>query len=207
MSSYPLSANQFAAFVESSKVTFLSINWASSCNTNLSTTLIITSFDKGAKLIVASNLFLNSGEKVLSIAAVSSPSLLSRPKPIASFACSEAPAFDVMIRITFLKSVERPLWSVNFPWSITWSKILNTSGCAFSISSKSKTQWGFWSTPSVNKPPWSKPTYPGGAPISLLMACFSMYSDISNLINSTPNVSANCFATSVLPTPVGPANK
>ena len=32
------------------------------------------------------------------------------------------------------------------------------SWCAFSISSSSSTQWGCWSTPSVSRPPWSKPT-------------------------------------------------
>ena len=34
-----------------------------------------------------------------------------------------------------------------------------------------------------------------------------MYSDISNLRSLIPNVLLNCFATSVLPTPVGPENK
>ena len=33
-----------------------------------------------------------------------------------------------------------------------------------------------------------------------------MYSDISKRTNSTPNSFANCLVTSVLPTPVGPAN-
>lgn len=35
-------------------------------------------------------------------------------------------------------------------------------------------------TCSVSCPPSSKPTYPGGAPISLATACFSMYSDMSS---------------------------
>ena len=34
-----------------------------------------------------------------------------------------------------------------------------------------------------------------------------MYSDMSNRNNSTPITNANCLATSVLPTPVGPENK
>ena len=34
-----------------------------------------------------------------------------------------------------------------------------------------------------------------------------MYSDISNLINSIPRILASCLDISVLPTPVGPANK
>ena len=33
-----------------------------------------------------------------------------------------------------------------------------------------------------------------------------MYSDISKRTNSTPSSLASCFVTSVLPTPVGPAN-
>ena len=81
------------------------------------------------------------------------------------------------------------------------------SGCAFSISSKSTTACGFLITASVNKPPCSKPTYPGGAPINRLIAWRSTYSDISKRINSTPIHLASCLVTSVLPTPVGPANK
>ena len=60
---------------------------------------------------------------------------------------------------------------------------------------------------SVNKPPWSKPTYPGGAPIKRLTAWRSMYSLMSKRIKSMPMMYANCFAASVLPTPVGPLNK
>ena len=43
----------------------------------------------------------------------------------------------VMIIIVFLKLTTRPLLSVNLPSSNTCNKTLNTSGCAFSISSKS----------------------------------------------------------------------
>ena len=35
--------------------------------------------------------------------------------------------------------------------------------------------------------------------------CRSMYSDMSKRRNCTPSVSASCLASSVLPTPVGPA--
>ena len=188
-------------------MTFLSISWASNCKTNFSTTLIITDIGRVEKLIIESNLFLNSGLNIFSIALVSSPSLRSLPNPIAVAACSLAPAFEVIIRTTFLKSTVLPLWSVNFPWSITCKSMLNISGWAFSISSNNNILCGCWSILSVNTPPWSKPTYPGGAPISLETACFSIYSDISNLINSTPRQSANCLATSVLPTPVGPEKR
>ena len=46
---------------------------------------------------------------------------------------------DVMIRMVFLKSTVRPCESVIRPSSSTWSSTLNTSGCAFSISSNSTT--------------------------------------------------------------------
>ncbi len=45
-----------------------------------------------------------------------------------------------MIRMVFLKSTVRPLPSVMRPSSSTWSRTLNTSGWAFSISSKSITE-------------------------------------------------------------------
>ena len=35
----------------------------------------------------------------------------------------------------------------------------------------------------------------------------SMYSDMSKRSSSTPSDAASCLATSVLPTPVGPANR
>ncbi len=110
----------------------------------------------------------------------------------------------------FLKSTVLPLLSVNLPSSKIWSIILNTSGWAFSISSKSTTEYGFLRTASVNWPPSSYPTYPGGAPTSLETLCFSIYSDISILISASSSLninSASDFASSVLPTPVGPKNK
>ena len=85
--------------------------------------------------------------------------------------------------------------------------MLKTSGWAFSISSKRTTLYGLRRIFSVNWPPSSKPTYPGGEPISLDTVCFSMYSDISSLIIafSSPNIaSASVLQSSVLPTPVGP---
>ena len=88
--------------------------------------------------------------------------------------------------------------------------MLNTSGCAFSISSNNITEYGFLLTFSLNCPPSSYPTYPGGEPTILETLCFSMYSDISTLIiaSSEPNTdSASAFDNSVFPTPVGPKNK
>ena len=50
------------------------------------------------------------------------------------------PMFDVMMTMVFLKSTVRPCPSVSRPSSSTCSSTLNTSGCAFSISSNSTTQ-------------------------------------------------------------------
>ena len=44
--------------------------------------------------------------------------------------------FEVMITIVLRKSTLRPWASVSFPSSRIWSRMLNTSGCAFSISSR-----------------------------------------------------------------------
>ena len=88
--------------------------------------------------------------------------------------------------------------------------MLNTSGWAFSISSNKITENGFLRTFSLNCPPPSYPTYPGGEPIILDTLCFSIYSDISTRImdSSLPNTaSASALETSVFPTPVGPKNR
>src|SRR5438128_1904961 len=85
----------------------------------------------------------------------------------------------VMMMTVFLKSTVRPCPSVSRPSSSTCSSTLNTSGCAFSTSSRSTTQYGRRRTASVSAPPSSYPTYPGGAPISLATECFSPYSPLS----------------------------
>ena len=109
--------------------------------------------------------------------------------------------------MVFLKSTRRPRLSVICPSSNACRRRLNTSGCAFSISSKRITEYGLRRTRSVNWPPSSYPTYPGGAPTSLLMANFSMYSLISMRImlsSLSKSNFVNSFASCVLPTPVGP---
>ena len=121
-----------------------------------------------------------------------------------------APMFEVIIITVFLKLTVLPLLSVNLPSSNICKSMFITSGCAFSISSNSITEYGFLRIFSVNCPPSSKPTYPGGEPINFETLCPSIYSDISILIieSSFPNkLSANAFESSVLPTPVGPKNK
>ena len=50
------------------------------------------------------------------------------------------PRLLVMIRTVFLKSTVRPWPSVSRPSSSTWSRMLNTSGWAFSISSSRMTE-------------------------------------------------------------------
>ena len=116
----------------------------------------------------------------------------------------------VIIIIVFLKSITLPVESVICPSSSTCKSILNTSGWAFSTSSKRITEYGFLLTFSLSCPPSSYPTYPGGEPISFDTVCFSINSDISTLIRefSVPNIaSASAFESSVLPTPVGPKNR
>src|SRR3954465_903909 len=54
-----------------------------------------------------------------------------------------APMFEVITMIVLRKSTRRPWASVSFPSSRIWSRMLNTSGCAFSISSSSSTEYGF----------------------------------------------------------------
>ena len=53
------------------------------------------------------------------------------------------------------KSTVRPCASVRRPSSRICSSVLKTSGCAFSISSKSTTEYGLRRTASVSWPPSS----------------------------------------------------
>src|SRR3954464_15257776 len=77
---------------------------------------------------------------------------------------SRVPRFVVRIRIVFLKSTIRPCVSVSRPSSSTCSSVLNTSACAFSISSKSTTEYGF-----RRPPPGSAPPPPRGQRAALLV--------------------------------------
>ena len=116
---------------------------------------------------------------------------------------------DVIIITQFVKSIFLPRLSVRKPSSKTCNNMLKISGWAFSISSSKTTAYGFLLIFSVSCPPSSYPTYPGGAPINLETANFSMYSLISTLINASSlsnNSLARVFANWVLPTPVCPRN-
>ena len=88
---------------------------------------------------------------------------------------------NTIIIIVFLKSTVLPFESVARPSSKICNNKFNTSGCAFSISSNKTILYGFLLTASVNCPPSSYPTYPGGEPINLDTLNFSIYSDISIL--------------------------
>ncbi len=65
------------------------------------------------------------------------------------------PRFEVSTRMVFLKSTVRPWPSVSRPSSSTCSRTSKTSGCAFSTSSSSTTQYGLRRTVSVSWPPSS----------------------------------------------------
>ena len=137
----------------------------------------------------------------------SSPALDSLTKPTVGRLSSAVPTLLVIITRVFRKSTVLPWPSVSRPSSSIWSSILNTSGWAFSISSKRTTLKGRRRTDSVSCPPSSYPTYPGGAPTSLETVCFSMYSDMSirtMFCSSSKRYAARARASSVFPTPVGP---
>ena len=75
--------------------------------------------------------------------------------PIEALRRSAVPRLDVMINTVFLKSTVRPCASVRRPSSRICSRVLKTSGCAFSISSNSTTENGLRRTASVSWPPSS----------------------------------------------------
>ena len=67
----------------------------------------------------------------------------------------DAPTLLVRIITVFLKSTFLPWESVRTPSSSTWRRMLNTSGCAFSISSNKTTEYGRRRIFSVSCPPSS----------------------------------------------------
>mmetsp|Transcript_11213 Transcript_11213/g.31354 ORF Transcript_11213/g.31354 Transcript_11213/m.31354 type:complete len:282 (+) Transcript_11213:304-1149(+) len=160
------------------------------------------------KMMNSSILLMNSGLKwtrtwsvTRSLTVAGSVSMASRIEAL--------PMFEVRMMTAFLKLTTRPCESVTRPSSRICSRMLKTSPWAFSISSKRMTAYGRLRTASVSWPPSSYPTYPGGAPTSLLTVCFSMYSDMSmrTMAASVLNMySASALASSVFPTPVGPRN-
>ena len=112
----------------------------------------IVCLDSWSNIITSSTLFRNSGGNVLFRAFcimpleyselmpptyLSSETLLSNPTPLPKSLSWRVPTFEVIIIIVFLKSTFLPNPSVRRPSSSTCSSRLNTSWCAFSISSNS----------------------------------------------------------------------
>ena len=110
------------------------------------------------KMMISSRRLRNSGLKVRLTSPLTSSSILSsttsstrdwKPSPSRFIRCL-APMFDVMMMIVFLKSTVLPSPSVSCPSSKTCSNRLKTSGCAFSTSSSSTTEYGLRFTRSVS---------------------------------------------------------
>ena len=122
----------------------------------------ISSLFKGKNIIVSSIRFRNSGRIVFFNMDITSFFVSSiTTSRFSSLIFSNwlwmyaLPRLEVMMIIVFLKFTVRPLLSVRRPSSKTCSRILNTSGCAFSISSNNTTEYGLRRTASVNWPPSS----------------------------------------------------
>ncbi len=96
--------------------------------------------------------FRNSGGKVWTSASSTCSRIFSSRL---SWAMYCEPTFEVMISTVFLKSTVRPWPSVRRPSSMIWSRVLKTSGWAFSISSSRITEYGRRRTASVSWPPSS----------------------------------------------------
>ena len=118
---------------------------------------------------------------------------------------------DVMIRMVFLKSTVLPWESVIRPSSSTCSSTLNTSGCAFSISSNRTTRVRFSAAlplsagrlphiphiPEALRSVWTRSISP----------CTHSYRYAPYCVSSSNRLAASALASSVLPTPVGPRNR
>ena len=102
---------------------------------------------KGLNMMMSSTRFKNSGRMncfscsmtSLRVFSKTSSALLSVSRAKLSW-MTLAPMLEVMMTMVFLKSTVRPLLSVRRPSSKTCNRMLNTSGCAFSISSSRMTE-------------------------------------------------------------------
>ena len=148
-------------------VMFWAIMRSRSSATMRSTICTISSSVRLLNTMISSIRFKNSGLKAffsscmtrLLISLSESPFCPEFEKPsVVVVVMSRAPTFDVMMMTVLRKSTVRPWASVRRPSSRICSRMLNTSGCAFSISSKSTTEYGRWRTALVSWPPSSKPT-------------------------------------------------
>ncbi|KAG0927054.1 hypothetical protein G6F31_018186 [Rhizopus arrhizus] len=127
---------------------------------------------------------------MVSIASVAWSCLV---KPIERREACAAPALVVITSTTFLKLASRPLVSVSTPRSITCSRMLKMSGCAFSISSSSSTQGS-----RLAKSMAARRLVP------LLPSRLLITAVRSSTYSGTFNCAASQRAVSVLPTPGGP---
>ena len=111
----------------------------------------------GLNSTMSSSRFRNSGRKYPRISAItrSRASGLISPSAVASATRYSEPMLEVMMMTVLRKSTVRPCASVSLPSSRTCSSVLNTSGCAFSTSSNSTTEYGLRRTASVSCPPSS----------------------------------------------------
>ena len=139
---------------------------------SIMSTICINSFSVSLwNTIISSIRFINSGLNVFLTSAITSflissysffsaCSFSSPPENPNAFlsVISLAPIFDVIIITQFLKFTVLPCESVSLPSSSICNSIFKTSGCAFSISSNSITEYGFLLIFSVKPPPSSNPT-------------------------------------------------
>ena len=137
------------ALSSNSKQISLAFNRALKLNNSSSTIACISSCLSDRKITKSFRRLRNSGLKIRLVSSnilslilsYSESEVSSTPKPIdVSFCNISAPTFEVIIKIVFLKSTLRPKLSVKRPSSSTCSNNCTTSGCAFSISSKSTTE-------------------------------------------------------------------
>ncbi len=110
---------------------------------------LISSLDSLWKTMTSSIRLRNSGRKTFLSSPMIRFFMSSYVIPVSSSetakpsgvlrAISEAPMFEVMITMAWRKSTVRPWASVSRPSSRICSRMLKTSGWAFSISSSSRT--------------------------------------------------------------------
>ena len=122
-----------------------------------------------------------------------------------SFIIWSAPRLLVRMIIVLRKLTSLPFASVNTPSSSSCNSKLNTSGCAFSISSKSTTEKGFFIIWAVSELASRDPSAINRETSSRFTYSFKS----RRIILSSPlkYTSESAFESSVFPTPVGPRNK
>mmetsp|Transcript_2996 Transcript_2996/g.6453 ORF Transcript_2996/g.6453 Transcript_2996/m.6453 type:complete len:242 (-) Transcript_2996:225-950(-) len=159
LGSYPTSETKSSAESSADSVIFLSARRLPTSLICSSTILRSSPRPSAWKMINSSNRLRNSGRNRSRMASITRAFIDSYCA--GSIDCSRIrsePIFDVKMMIVLVKSMVRPCESVILPSSSTCSRMLNTSGCAFSISSNRTTLYGRRRTASVSCPPSSYPT-------------------------------------------------